>query len=63
MRLIDADALMERVCGHECGTHFAECEIGDNCDCRCVFREYVSDQSIIEAEPVRHGGGNGKTDM
>ena len=58
MRLIDADALMKRVCEKECGPHFNIdlCDLDDDStDTRCVFREYVKAESTIEAEPVRHG--------
>ena len=58
MRLIDADALMKRVCEKECGPHFNIdlCDLDDDStDTRCVFREYVKAEPTIEAEPVRHG--------
>ena len=51
VRLIDANALMQRICGKECGQHFKECHLeGD--DTRCVFRDYVQSEPTIEAEPV-----------
>ena len=50
VRLIDANALMKRICGKECGQHFKECDIeGD--DTRCVFRDYVQSEPTVEAEP------------
>lgn len=54
VRLIDANALMQRICGKECGQHFKECHLeGD--DTRCVFRDYVQSEPTVEAEPVVHG--------
>lgn len=64
MRLIDADALMKRVCEKECGPHFNIdlCDIeDDSTDTRCVFREYVRSEPTIEPE-VRHGRWNDKPD-
>ena len=56
VRLIDANALMQTVCGKECGQHFTECQLDvDNDDTRCVFRDYVKSAPTIEAKPVRHG--------
>ena len=63
MRLIDADALMKRVCEKECGPHFNIdlCDLEDDSkDTRCVFREYVKAEPTIEAEPVCHGRWNEK---
>ena len=57
-RLIDANALMKRVCEKECGPHFDinRCDLDDDStDTRCVFRDYVRTAPTIEAEPVRHG--------
>ena len=58
VRLIDANALMKRVCEKECGPHFNIdlCDLDDDStDTRCVFREYVRLEPTVEAEPVRHG--------
>lgn len=58
VRLIDANALMKRVCEKECGPHFniVLCDLDDDStDTRCVFREYVRSEPTVEAEPVRHG--------
>lgn len=50
IRLIDANALMQRICGKECGQHFKKCDLEeDNPDTRCVFREYVQSEPAVEA--------------
>lgn len=57
VRLIDAIALMKRVCEKECGPHFDInlCDLDDDStDTRCVFRDYVRAAPTIEAEPVVH---------
>lgn len=51
MRLIDADALMKKICGNECGSVCdEECE-----NAECNFYDYIMDAPTIEAEPARHG--------
>lgn len=55
VRLIDANALMHRVCGKECGQHFKVCDLEeDNQDTRCVFREYVQSEPTVEAITREH---------
>ena len=50
MRLIDADALIRKICGNECGSVCdEECE-----NAACNFYDYIMDAPTIEPE-VRHG--------
>lgn len=51
MRLIDADALMKRMC-ERCNEVMEDepCEPSD-----CFVREIITSAPAIEAEPVRHG--------
>lgn len=52
--LIDRDALMQKICGNECGSICdEECE-----NALCNFYDYIMDAPTIEAEPVRHGDWN-----
>lgn len=53
VRLIDANALMEKVCGNcqqkDCVPDATDTVYG------CMFAESVEEANTIEAEPVRHG--------
>lgn len=50
MRLIDADAIMKKICENECGSVCdEECE-----NAMCNFYDYIMDAPTIEPE-VRHG--------
>lgn len=53
MRLIDADALMEKVCGncqgYDCVPDATDTVYG------CMFADAIDDAPTVEAEQVRHG--------
>lgn len=53
-RLIDANALMKKICGHECGCNPEDCDGMESETVVCNFHAYVSEQPTIEPE-VRHG--------
>lgn len=49
MRLIDADALMQKICENECGSVCdEECE-----NVWCSFYDYIMDEPTIEPEPAQ----------
>lgn len=56
MRLIDADALLRMICGHECGCTPEECGIEANKydPTACSLRCYIAKMPTIEAVPLRH---------
>lgn len=51
VRPIDANDLMRKICGNECGCEPCECDLDA---CNCNFYGYVHEQPTIEPE-VRHG--------
>lgn len=51
VRLIDANALMKRICGHECGMHPEDCDGMESETVPCNFHAYVSDAPTIDAIP------------
>ena len=57
MRLIDADALVERICGKSCGCHRNECGYTydeDGCNSCSMVRE-IEDTHTIDVQPVQMG--------
>ena len=54
-RLIDANALMKRICGHECGMYPEDCDGMESETVPCNFHTYVSEAPTVDAVPVKRG--------
>lgn len=55
IRLIDANALMKSICGHECGCNPEECDGMESETVPCNFYAYVNEAPTIDAHPVKQG--------
>ena len=55
MRLIDAEKLMKRICGHECGMYPEDCDGMESETVPCNFYAYVSEMPTVDAVPVKRG--------
>ena len=54
MRLIDADALLRKICGMSCGCEPDQCGFIDEYKHeRCKAGQYVADAPTVDAEPVK----------